>query len=118
MSEFDADRAWIRPAFEFEADGFVQRAHALREQLAIQHLLGERVAKGQFARRSAVRIDEVQRLGALECEENVVATGLAQRHQPLDGEALTQYRGQRQNFAFSGSQLGGAGEDRAPDRER
>ena len=117
VGQFDADGAVVGTAFQFEPDCLVQRAYALGEQFAVKHLLREGVSEGQFAGRRSFGADQLQRLGAFECEQYVVARTVPERHQPVDGEALAEHGGQGQNLSLVVGQQRRPRQDGSADRQ-
>jgi hypothetical protein len=96
MSQLHADGVAVGTPFKLEADCFVQRTHALREQLCVQNLLRERVPKGQLAGRAPPLVDEMKRLRALQRKQHVLSRPVEERHQTFDLEAFAKDSGQRQ----------------------
>lgn len=70
MGQLYAHGATVGSPFQFEADRFVQRPHAFREQLPVEYFLRDRVPRGQLAGRAAPLVDKMQRLRALEREQH------------------------------------------------
>src|SRR5579863_1164868 len=118
VRQLDARCRSIGSSFEFFRDPLMKRPHAFREQLAVENLLRQGMAKRKVLRAARLVLDQLKRTCVLQCAQDRLTLSLAKSYQTVDGKAFAQHGSKGEYRALLLRKQTRPREDCASNRER